>query len=81
MKTLKKIMIFKWEIFKKLAKSGIKVAIARCYAFVGKYLPRESNYVIGNFIQNILNKQNIEVKSNYHIIRLVRLDLFNKITS
>ena len=57
------------EIFKKLAKSGIKVAIARCYAFVGKYLPRESNYVIGNFIQNILNKQNIEVKSNYHIIR------------
>jgi len=57
------------EIFKKLGKSGIKVAIARCYAFVGKYLPRESNYVIGNFIHNILNKQNIEVKSNYHIIR------------
>jgi len=45
------------KIFKKLAKYGIKVAIARCYSFVGKYLPRESNYVIGNFIKNILNKK------------------------
>jgi nucleoside-diphosphate-sugar epimerase len=57
------------EIFKKLAKSGIKVAIARCFAFVGKYLPRESNYVVGNFIQNILNKKKIEIKSDYHVIR------------
>jgi len=57
------------EIFKKLAKSGIKVAITRCFAFVGKYLPRESNYVVGNFIQNILNKKKIEIKSDYHVIR------------
>ena len=57
------------EIFKKLAKHGIKVSIARCYTFVGKYLPRESNYVVGNFIKNILNKQKIEVKSDYHVIR------------
>ena len=57
------------EIFKKLAKSGIKVAIARCFAFVGKYLPRDSNYVVGNFIQNILNKKKIEIKSDYHVIR------------
>jgi dTDP-glucose 4,6-dehydratase len=57
------------EIFKKLAKSGIKVAIARCFAFVGKYLPRESNYVVGNFMQNILNKKKIEIKSDYHVIR------------
>jgi dTDP-glucose 4,6-dehydratase len=57
------------EIFKKLAKYGIKVSIARCYTFVGKHLPRESNYVVGNFIKNILNKQKIEVKSDYHVIR------------
>ena len=57
------------EIYKKLAKSGIKVAIARCFAFVGKYLPRDSNYVVGNFIQNILNKKKIEIKSDYHVIR------------
>jgi dTDP-glucose 4,6-dehydratase len=57
------------EIFKKLAKSEIKVAIARCFAFVGKYLPRKSNYVIGNFIKNILNKEKIEIKSDYYVVR------------
>lgn len=57
------------EIFKKLGKIGIKVSIARCFAFVGKYLPRDSNFVVGNFIQNILNKEKIEVKSVHNVIR------------
>lgn len=57
------------EIFKKLGKIGIKVSIARCFAFVGKYLPRDSNFVVGNFIQNILNKEKIEVKSTHNVIR------------
>jgi dTDP-glucose 4,6-dehydratase len=45
------------EIFKNLGKFGIKVSIARCFAFVGKYLPRENNFVVGNFIKNILSKE------------------------
>jgi dTDP-glucose 4,6-dehydratase len=57
------------EIFKKLGKFGIKVSIARCFAFVGKYLPRENNFVVGNFIKNILNKEKIEVKSEQNVIR------------
>jgi dTDP-glucose 4,6-dehydratase len=57
------------KIFKKLSQLKIKVSIARCFAFVGKHLPRDSNYVIGNFIKNILNKEKIEIKSNYHVIR------------
>jgi len=57
------------EIFKKLGKFGIKVSIARCFAFVGKYLPRENNFVVGNFIKNILNKEKIEVKSDHNVIR------------
>ena len=57
------------EVFKKLGKIGIKVSIARCFAFVGKHLPRDSNFVVGNFIKNIINKENIEVKSVHHVIR------------
>lgn len=57
------------EIFKKLGKIGIKVSIARCFAFVGKHLPRGSNFVVGNFIKNILNEEKIEVKSIHNVIR------------
>jgi len=57
------------EIFKKLGKFGIKVSIARCFAFVGKYLPRDNNFVVGNFIKNILSKEKIEVKSVHNVIR------------
>jgi len=57
------------EIFKKLGKSGIKISIARCFAFVGKDLPRDKNFVVGNFINNILNRNKIEIKSQYHVVR------------
>ena len=51
------------NIFKKLGELGIKVSVARCFAFVGKHLPRENYFVIGNFIKNILDKKKIEIKS------------------
>jgi dTDP-glucose 4,6-dehydratase len=57
------------KIFKKLSKLKIKVSIARCFAFIGKHLDRDSNYVVGNFIKNILNKEKIEIKSDHHVIR------------
>ena len=55
--------------FKRLSKFGIKVSIARCFTFVGRHLPRDSNFVVGNFIENILNRNKIEIKSDYRVIR------------
>jgi nucleoside-diphosphate-sugar epimerase len=57
------------EIFKKLAKFKIKVSIARCFAFIGKNLPKNRNYVAGNLINNILNSEKIKIKADHHVIR------------
>lgn len=57
------------QVFRKLSKLKIKVSIARCFAFVGKYLPRNKNFVVGNFINDILNRKKIEIKSNHRVIR------------
>ena len=57
------------KLFEKFAKAGRAVSIARCFSFVGEYLPRDSNYVVGNYIKNILSKQNIDIKANYEVLR------------
>ena len=57
------------KFFKELSNYGIKVSIARCFTFVGKSLPLNKNYVIGNFIDSILNKKEIIVKSKIKVIR------------
>ena len=55
--------------FRRFAKIGAKVSIARCFSFVGEFLPRNSQYILGNFIKNILNNQNLNIKADYQIIR------------
>ena len=54
---------------KELANFNIKTSIARCFSFVGIWLPREANYAIGNFINDIILKRKITVKSSYRVIR------------
>jgi nucleoside-diphosphate-sugar epimerase len=50
-------------------KYRVKVSIARCFSFSGEHLPLNSQYALGNFIKNILNNEDIRVKSNYKVIR------------
>jgi len=52
-----------------LGKLGIKVSIARCYAFIGKWLPRDQHFAIGNFIKNGLEGNSISVKAKHQVYR------------
>ncbi len=43
---------------------GLEAVVARCFAFVGKDLPLNAHFAIGNFIGDALTKPQIEVQGN-----------------
>jgi nucleoside-diphosphate-sugar epimerase len=54
---------------KKLGQSGLDVVVARCFAFIGKYLPKDQHFAIGNFIADGILGRDINVKADRKVYR------------
>lgn len=52
-----------------LGKAGLRVAVARCFAFVGYYLPRDQHFAIGNFLADGLSDRAITVHAPRPVVR------------
>lgn len=42
-------------------KHNMQISIARCFAFVGPYLPLDSHFAVGNFIGSVLKGEDIQI--------------------
>ncbi len=52
-----------------LGSDGLAVAVARCFAFVGAYLPRDQHFAIGNFLEDARSARPVSVRARHPVIR------------
>ena len=52
-----------------LGRVGLNVSIARCFSFIGKYLPKDQHFAIGNFIADGIAGRDINIKADRKVYR------------
>ena len=57
------------KAIKDLCNYGLNVSIARCFAFLGPWLPLDQHFAIGNFINDGLNNRTIKVIAKQKVYR------------
>jgi nucleoside-diphosphate-sugar epimerase len=50
-------------------RTGVEFINARCFSFVGPYLPLDSNFAIGDFLLNGLKTEDISIKGDGTVLR------------
>ncbi len=60
---------FAEQAIKNLGDHSLNVSIARCYAFYGKYLPKDQHFAYGNFVGQAELGNTIEVNANKFVFR------------
>lgn len=57
------------EAICQLGNEGLSVSIARCFAFVGAWLPLDQHFAVGNFIADGLAGRHIKVTAQHKVYR------------
>ena len=68
-KIYSKLKLYSESKIKTLNKLNIKTSIARCFSFIGPWLPTNQHYVLGNFISDAQYKKKIIIRSKILVYR------------